>query len=441
MNGETIAMIKALQVKSIEELKTSGGISDAGKVLTVGGDGRIAPIDLPVGEGEIALDGTLTIAGAAAGAKETGDAIASLNGSLDTLINAVPTDTASGSIASFSDGANDIPVKNLIVNIESVQSGTGDPSPDNVRPISGWTGAKITRAGKNLFGGEALRQRLIEIGGYTYEDDDNAIVIGAASLGGKVLFSDFKSNTQYTLILTCKKASGNTSSNLLFKYDSGSNSVIYLTEPITDKQKIIVTSGADRTLVSINGTNASKELIVYPDECGIFEGVLTESDFVPYQGNTLGIDWTDEAGEIFGGTLNVTTGELTVKRVGAVLDELEITTRYTGNVNKTLVCYMPYRFSRFVDVSKIISEQYRVIDGISGASNLSQPDNKSVGLYPYSNPSVPTTTSMYMVIGVDDSPTGRIVYTLANSQTYQLTPQEIKTILGENNIFFFFFYV
>lgn len=29
MNGETIAMIKALQVKSIEELKTSGGTADA----------------------------------------------------------------------------------------------------------------------------------------------------------------------------------------------------------------------------------------------------------------------------------------------------------------------------------------------------------------------------------------------------------------------------
>jgi len=82
MNGETIAMIKALQNKSIEKLKTSGGSADAGKVLTVGSDGRIAPIDLPVGEGQIALDGTLTIARAAAGAKETGDAIRSLNGSL-----------------------------------------------------------------------------------------------------------------------------------------------------------------------------------------------------------------------------------------------------------------------------------------------------------------------------------------------------------------------
>ena len=31
-----------------------------------------------------------------------------------------------------------------------VQSGTGDSSPDNVRPISGWTGCNITHAHKNL---------------------------------------------------------------------------------------------------------------------------------------------------------------------------------------------------------------------------------------------------------------------------------------------------
>lgn len=46
MTGETIAMIKALQVKSIEELKTSGGSSDAGKVLTVGSDGKLLPAEL-----------------------------------------------------------------------------------------------------------------------------------------------------------------------------------------------------------------------------------------------------------------------------------------------------------------------------------------------------------------------------------------------------------
>ena len=61
----------------------------------------------------------------------------------DSVYAAYATDTASGSIASFLDGADDIPVKDLTVAIEPMQSGTGDPSPDNIRPISGWTGANI----------------------------------------------------------------------------------------------------------------------------------------------------------------------------------------------------------------------------------------------------------------------------------------------------------
>ena len=82
MGGETIALIKALQNKSIENLKTSGGSADAGKVLTVGSDGKITPTNLPVGEGQIALDGSLSVSGAAADAKVVGDAISAVNGSL-----------------------------------------------------------------------------------------------------------------------------------------------------------------------------------------------------------------------------------------------------------------------------------------------------------------------------------------------------------------------
>jgi len=83
MNGETIAMIKALQVKSIEELKTSGGSADAGKVLTVGSDGKLIPAELEVGEGQVAVDGSLSVSGAAADAKKVGDALSAVNGSLD----------------------------------------------------------------------------------------------------------------------------------------------------------------------------------------------------------------------------------------------------------------------------------------------------------------------------------------------------------------------
>ena len=50
--------------------------------------------------------------------------------------------TVSGAIASFDDGTG-LPVNALTVNIEPVQEGEGDPSPDNVRPIKGWTGVNI----------------------------------------------------------------------------------------------------------------------------------------------------------------------------------------------------------------------------------------------------------------------------------------------------------
>lgn len=55
--------------------------------------------------------------------------------------------SASGDVASFDDGAGNVPVKELLVNIEPVQEGEGDPSPDNVRPIKGWTGVTVTANG------------------------------------------------------------------------------------------------------------------------------------------------------------------------------------------------------------------------------------------------------------------------------------------------------
>ena len=101
------------------------------------------------------IDNTLSTAGKAADAKKTGDEIESLKSTAaaqkDDTLKAFPTDTASGAVASFADGAN-VPVKSLIVNIDPVQSGSGDPSPTNVRPISGWSEVNVEHAGKNLTG-------------------------------------------------------------------------------------------------------------------------------------------------------------------------------------------------------------------------------------------------------------------------------------------------
>lgn len=43
------------------------------------------------------------------------------------------------------------PLKALRVGFEPVQEGEGDPSPENVRPITGWDGVTIDARGRNLF--------------------------------------------------------------------------------------------------------------------------------------------------------------------------------------------------------------------------------------------------------------------------------------------------
>lgn len=65
---------------------------------------------------------------------------------LETEIKAaLINESASGAVASFADGSDGVPVTELIVNIEPIQEGTGDPSPENVRPISGRTAVNIWR--------------------------------------------------------------------------------------------------------------------------------------------------------------------------------------------------------------------------------------------------------------------------------------------------------
>ena len=57
--------------------------------------------------------------------------------------NDTASGTATGNPAHITDSIGGSNVTALSANIEQVQSGSGDPSPSNVRPISGWTGAKL----------------------------------------------------------------------------------------------------------------------------------------------------------------------------------------------------------------------------------------------------------------------------------------------------------
>jgi len=52
--------------------------------------------------------------------------------------------TPAGDSAYITDASDLVPVESLKVNIQPVQSGTGDPSPENVRSITGWDAVTVT---------------------------------------------------------------------------------------------------------------------------------------------------------------------------------------------------------------------------------------------------------------------------------------------------------
>lgn len=242
--------------------------------------------------------------------------------------------TASGAIADFTDGADDMPIKKLVVNIEPVQSGTGDPSPENVRPISGWTGATVTRAGKNLFNNIAETDTIngvvfaVNLDGTINASGTatrNAILrLGTITLpAGRYLISGLPQNgnsTTWEIMLT----TGDYSAATNHIYAAG-GSILSITKETTYGVQIIIRSG---TTVS--------NMVFSPMICFASD---IDSTYAKGMSTTLSITFPTEAGTVYGGTLTINadgSGDLTVNKFGFVLDGVNnklnvASTSYIGN--------------------------------------------------------------------------------------------------------------
>ena len=203
--------------------------------------------------------------------------------------------TASGDIASFADGADGVQIRKIVGTIVPQQA-AGTPSPDNPLPISGWTGAEVTSTGKNLFGGNAFADAIVsKFRNAEKNTTDKTIAYPSSGCGGIVIYDKFKPNTRYTVFTKLAESSS-----------SSRNLIIYYTDnTITTINADVIVSTAGKSIKDIRGQYQSGTTVMLYEQCGLFEGVLTSTDFVPCSSQTLPINWQTEAGTIYGGTVTL----------------------------------------------------------------------------------------------------------------------------------------
>ena len=164
--------------------------------------------------------------------------------------------TTPTSLATFE--ASAMPMPSLKVSVEAKQEGSGVPSPENVRPISGWSEVKVSDYGKNLFNPATVT--------FNKGIDSTGQIVGSSTS----LVSDYipiKPNMNY--YLTCYNDDGNRRTNF---YDSEKN-FISTTEAGQGSRTFITPTNASYCIVSIGKTN-------YED--AQLEIGTSATDFEPY---------------------------------------------------------------------------------------------------------------------------------------------------------------
>ena len=174
------------------------------------------------------------------------------------------------------------------------------------------------------------------------------------------------------------------------------------------------------------------------------EKASTASPYAPYAGTTYPITWETAAGTVFGGTLDVVNGVLTVDRVSETITKDSIWYSFntgTGNSSAVVqltdylnVYYNDGSSSRNGSVSSTGKEAQNY--WINARQNEVPDDGDmcfaytSTGQLRFHRTDVTTITDITTF--KSSFPDTQIVYKLATPVTYQLSAQQISSLLGKN---------
>lgn len=286
--------------------------------------------------------------------------------------------------------------------LESGSTATSWEPYENICPISGRTGLSVYRTGINAWD-EVNEQGVYDASG---EKKPNTSYIRSTN---KIPVSP---NTTYYLktpTTTGRVCYYDASETFISRSDAFGNRTF--TTPANCHYITFFTS--------YNTAYANDISINYPS---------TDHDYHAYNGNTYSVDWTTQAGTVYGGTVDVVSGELTVDR--AIVD--------LGTLNWTYVSNKYFQSASISDRIKTtsssvpntaISSMYRIVawnDTNAKSGDMAVHPN---GLLSCINSNYTDSASFKTAMsGV------QLCYELATPLTYQLSATQVAALAGTNNV-------
>ena len=435
---------------------TSGTLDVTGGVLTTGGlPYVVTPVEVTTLQGANTIwadcgDVTVTYRvdpniRDSATAEVISDLQSALADSEAKRMTMYPTGTVSGPVVAFPDGAGGVPVKALSIVITPAQAGTGDPSPVNERSISGRTATRIVSAGKNLFGANKIpsdnRQSCTTV------DDGFVLTVLSEGTYKSTYFEipgDFSGKNVYLKGIVNNSSSNDGRISVRFYSDSGEINATNRCEIFSGRQANVKTAPDGTTKLQVVCYSTFVNSATIGDKATFTNVMLSlyDEDYARYAGyNLYDIAFPSEAGTVYGGTLDVTTGLLTVDRVTDTLNGSEDWTLHGSN-DSAFVCSTAaskVKKSANAETAGVLSNLF----GVVANSSMSTPKATDTGI-PRSGGEA---TRLYFLLRYDfvedvtawktwlSAHPVQVSYLVANPVPYQLNPAQVVTLLGYNRIY------
>jgi len=194
--------------------------------------------------------------------------------------------------------------------------------------------------------------------------------------------------------------------------------------PITEQDRgFVPVSGAAYAVISCQGAQGT----TFTFDANSIKVYCGEADYQPYICDEYPCDWSTQAGTVYGGTVDVVSGLLTVDRAIVVFDGTE-SWNYSAYYH-CVVC------DKRIDDIQINVPVVNYQNNYGIYCRRSSVSSKQIQVGTSTNPIEVVASSADEWKALLQVNPLQVVYELATPLTYQLTPQEVVTLVGENNIF------